>query len=159
MNNIRKVHGPYLRKDGRKHVVIVYNDDKKRTVSYPKFLIEQQLGRRLNINETIDHIDGDITNDNISNLQILNRIDHVTKDIIRNKPIELNCVFCNNVVILDTSAKQSAYNRHKRQGKAGPFCSRTCSGKYGQLVQTNKISKFEEREQIEIIHYKNRDIT
>lgn len=38
----QKVYGPYLRKDGRKHVIIVYGDGHKRTVSYGRLV---QLGR------------------------------------------------------------------------------------------------------------------
>src|SRR5580704_15869782 len=44
------VHGPYLRKDGRKHVVLYWreNDARRRqTISYPKWLMEQHVGRTL----------------------------------------------------------------------------------------------------------------
>ena len=65
-----KVYGPYTRKDGRQHVVL-YESGVPKTVSYPKFLLEQKLGRSLNADETCDHIDNDYTNNDVSNLQVL----------------------------------------------------------------------------------------
>lgn len=63
-----KIYGPYTRLDGRKIIII-----DGRTVSYPKYLLEQHLGRKLTDNETCDHIDGDFTNNSISNLRVLSR--------------------------------------------------------------------------------------
>jgi hypothetical protein len=42
-----KIYGPYTRKDGRKHVIVHYDGGRIRTVSYPKWLMEQHLGREL----------------------------------------------------------------------------------------------------------------
>jgi len=97
MENIKKVHGPYLRKDGRKHVIICYYDGTKRTVSYPKYLMELKLGRRLDKDlETVDHIDGDLTNNDINNLEILTRRKHAKKDAWYAKEIKCNCPYCGN---------------------------------------------------------------
>ena len=48
-----KVYGPYTRKDGRKHVVIVNNNGTKTTKSYPRYLMEQHLGRSLEPSEIV----------------------------------------------------------------------------------------------------------
>lgn len=40
-----KIYGPYLRKDLRKHIVIVNDDGSKTTKSFPKYLMENKLGR------------------------------------------------------------------------------------------------------------------
>lgn len=71
-----KIHGPYLRKDGRKHVVIIYDDGRKQTRSYPRLLLEEKLGRPLLAEETVDHIDGDFTNDSPDNLRPLSLSDN-----------------------------------------------------------------------------------
>jgi hypothetical protein len=42
-----KVWGPYKRKDGRQIVIVVERNGKRRTVSYPKWILELQLGRKL----------------------------------------------------------------------------------------------------------------
>ena len=68
-----KIYGPYLRKDGRKHVVIINDDGTSCTRSYPRLLLEQKLGRPLLDTETVDHIDGDFTNDSFENLRVLSR--------------------------------------------------------------------------------------
>lgn len=41
--NIKKIHGPYYRSDGRRHIVIVYENGHKQTKSYPKYLLEQKI--------------------------------------------------------------------------------------------------------------------
>lgn len=68
-----KIYGPYLRKDGRQHVVIKYADGTLQTKSYPRLLLEERLGRLLTEDETVDHIDGNFTNNSYENLRILSR--------------------------------------------------------------------------------------
>ena len=41
-----RIYGPYYRKDGRQHIV-AYDGMIKRTISYPRFLLETHLGRVL----------------------------------------------------------------------------------------------------------------
>jgi hypothetical protein len=136
-----KIYGPYLRIDGRQHVIVIdLITKKKTTVSYPKYLIEIKLGRKLNINETIDHKDGDITNNSYDNLQILNRNDHIKMDILRNKETEFICPTCKIKFKLSGKRLSEAINRSNNQGKAGPFCCRSCAGKYGTDIQYNNIS-------------------
>lgn len=75
-----KVFGFYVRKDNRKIVILQSLEDSKlKTVSYPKFLIEQHLGRYLTKDETVDHINADFTDDKIENLQILSRAENAAK--------------------------------------------------------------------------------
>lgn len=58
-------------KNGRKYVVL-YNSNKSRTVtSYARYLMAVNLGRYLNNDEEVDHIDENKQNDCLSNLQIL----------------------------------------------------------------------------------------
>lgn len=128
------VYGPYTRKDGRKHVVI-WDRVKTKTVSYPKWLMEQSLGRILGLAETVDHINRDFTDDRRRNLQILPRIDHSKIDAPMSVPVVMPCVYCGK----PATQNRSHYNHNRRQGKAGPFCSRTCSGKYGADRQKRKV--------------------
>lgn len=131
-----KVYGPYIRKqDGRKHVIVYwFEEDKRQTVSYPKWLMEQKLDRFLTENETVDHIDRDFTNNDLDNLQILSRHEHAALDVIRRKTINVQCVECNTKFEIEGS---TIYTRHK----AGPFCSRQCSGKYGSDLQHGRATK------------------
>ncbi len=74
-----RIYGPYKRKDGRKHVVIIYEDGTRQTKSYPRLMMEQHLGRGLTKEETVDHINNDFTDDRIENLQILSLSDSCKK--------------------------------------------------------------------------------
>ena len=131
-----KVYGPYTRKDFRQ-IVILSKDHKKRTVSYPKFLLEKHLGRYLFSDETVDHIDGDFNNNEIINLRVMNRNLHSGKHVRRLKKQSFECPMCGSEFVLDGSKLSTAIFNRKR-GKSGPFCSRRCIGIYGQLVQKGK---------------------
>ena len=52
-------------------VVIVDDNGKHTSKSYPRFLVEQNIGRELLPNEDVHHKDGGVTNNNINNLEII----------------------------------------------------------------------------------------
>lgn len=56
--------------------------------------MEQYLGRLLMSDETVDHIDGDFTNNNLDNLQVLFRKEHCKLDAKRNEVQWLLCGVC-----------------------------------------------------------------
>ncbi len=131
--NLKKVYGPYSQKSGRLQSYLVFLDGTKKTVSYPKYLMELHLNRYLLDNETVDHIDGNFLNNDISNLQVLDRKEHCTIDVIRNLDIEVNCAFCNNTFTIKGS---SLHQRNRKdRNNSGYFCSRSCTGKYGVEIQ------------------------
>lgn len=144
-----KIYGPYIRKeDGRQHVIIVNDDGSRRTVSYPKYLMEQHLGRELHPDlETIHHKDEDFTNNEFSNLEILTRVEHAKIDALHRDKMLGICVWCNKEFEL---SKNQINTRAK--SKAGPFCSRSCSGKYGADVQ--KGGKVIKREEFTVTYHK-----
>ncbi|GIU69180.1 MAG: hypothetical protein KatS3mg002_0416 [Candidatus Woesearchaeota archaeon] len=129
------VYGPYIRKDQRQHYILYNKKLKmKKTVSYSKILVEINLGRKLVSNETVDHIDGNVLNNDLSNLRILDRKEHIKIDVKRRKPIYAQCMMC---------GKKFEITRNQlRKDRTGVFCSRQCSGKYGSLVRSGKIKKF-----------------
>lgn len=125
-----KVYGPYTRTDGRQHVCIIGTDGYRKTQSYPRYLMEQALGRELLDNETVDHIDNDFTNNAIDNLQVISRQDNARKEMCRThrkrKYVSFECPICGTI-----AEKPENYIKHNRNlGKAGPFCSRKCAGIY-----------------------------
>ena len=133
---MRKVYGPYEIKDsgGRLFVTIRYDDGAQRTVSYPKFLIEEQLGRRLKDNETVDHIDRDKRNNDPENLQVLDRITHFRLDAIRLCPVTFKCPICKKNFRRSGKRLRRIYER-KREEHAGPFCGSRCAGIYSADVR------------------------
>lgn len=129
-----KVYAPYQSKrDGRLRVVLV-RDNKKKTVSYPKFLMERKLGRYLRNNETIDHIDGNFLNNDFSNLQILDRNVHASLDVLRNKNIIVQCKCCGKKFTVLGSKIKDANSRN-----TGYFCSKRCVGLYGSMIRNRKV--------------------
>ncbi len=128
-----KIYGPYTAKDGRQRIVL-YENGKRTTVSYPKYLLEQKLGRSLLPDETCDHIDGDFANNSLDNLQVLSRVDNIRKHAAVHNRAEMICCVCPEC---DKSFYKPARNiRHNnlKQQKVGPFCSKSCAGKYSQRL-------------------------
>jgi hypothetical protein len=137
-----KVYGPYTRKNGPdkgRSIVILYRDKKRKTISYPKWIMEQHLNRFLEDDETVDHIDRDVTNNKLSNLQILSRAEHARVDALRNvfNYQKLICFGCKQEFLASRKSIQNVISKNS----AGPFCSRVCSGRYGASVQNNKQQK------------------
>lgn len=123
------VYGPYARKDGRQHV-IHYDGVTRRTQSYPRYLMEQHLGRELLPEEHVDHVDGDATNNALENLQLLTQTANNQKSIkeraVQAEWLEFECPVCGDFFMLE--ARTYRYNQLK-QKKAGPYCSKSCTGK------------------------------
>ena len=130
-----KIYGPYKRKDGRSHIIKIFKSGKRQTQSYPRFLMEVHLKRKLLLTEHIDHKDDNYTNNNINNLQILtqkqNNIKERTRPHRKLKIYKGSCPIC--FMHFEKPLYQITAN-NKKQGKAGPFCSRSCAGKYSHTV-------------------------
>ena len=121
-----KIYRPYTRKDGRMHLIIINDDKTKKTISYPKYLMQQHLGRTLLPNETVDHIDGNIFNNDITNLQILSRTDNAIKSVKYADYLKLTCKHCGK----QFARRKAIHNRNMVIRKVdGPFCSKQCVGK------------------------------
>lgn len=124
------MYGPYSRPDGRLHVIHYdSNTGKRRTQSYPRYLMEQKLGRELTSDEHVDHIDGDRTNNDIENFQILSYVENNRKSIIERgiskKWGSFICPTCENEFMLSVSRYTG---NQVVQKKKGPYCSRRCAG-------------------------------
>ena len=146
-----KIYGPYKRKDGRLHICVIVNG-KKTSISYPKYLVEKHLGRKLLPNETVDHIDNNPSNNKLSNLRILDRSEHASQDSKRLVKIKTKCVWCRRVIVLSSS---QIHNRCRKDKKvAGPFCGKHCSGQYGASVQKNKNNKLPRAKKLGKKYYK-----
>ena len=148
-----KVHGPYKRKDGRQIVIIVENNGHRRTVSYPKWLMELQMGRKLDPNlETVDHIDSNFDNNDLDNLRIVPRDQHSADDTRRVKQVKFTCAWCDK----EFERSPRLVRDKSKKNKAGPFCSRGCAGKYSRMLQLKLIDKFDAQPSIDSEYYKQK---
>jgi hypothetical protein len=84
------------------------------------------LGRDILPEETVDHIDGDFTNDDIDNLQLLSREENASKE---GEIIAFVCPQCTTRFELRRNKLRNA-RINGRRGSVGPFCNRQCAGKY-----------------------------
>ena len=128
----------YECKDGR---VRVYLKDSKKVISYPRYLLEQSLGRELQSNEQVHHKDENPLNNNLDNLEIKLLGEHQRE----HNPAKYHdkyvvCAWCNES-FLWTAKQQRTFksNRSRKNRKTGsfdaPFCSSKCSGEYGRYIQ------------------------
>lgn len=133
-----KLYGPYSNsKDGRLRCMLVFPDNTRKTISYPKYIMEVYLGRYLETDETIDHIDGDFLNNQISNLRVISRVNHAIEDAKRNYDEEVTCTYCGKKFTVKGS---KLHNRNRRdRHQSGYFCSKRCSGKYGAEIQNGRM--------------------
>ena len=110
--------------ENRRIVILIDFNNKKTSTAYARYLLSVKLGRYLNVEEQVDHIDGDKTNDTIENFQILSIGDNNRKSKIETnttlKMVEMICPMCKSLFI----------RRHGNShlGKKGKFsaCSRNC---------------------------------
>lgn len=129
------IYGPYPNNVNRP-IIILYSTitHKRKTVSYPKILMEIKLDRILGKNETVDHIDEDFNNNDYSNLQILTRAENAAKSAWKlPNDVIANCKWCDQQFLL---SKNQMNERTRKKQKAGPFCSKRCTGLYGSNLRS-----------------------
>ena len=149
-----RVYGPYAKKDdGRSIVIVIDRNNKRRTVSYPKWIMECQLGRPLDTElETVDHWDSDFTNNDLSNLRLMPREEHSREDTRRVKLVKFQCAWCDK----EFERSPRLVRDKSKKNKAGPFCSRACAGKYSRALQLKLIDKFDVQPAIDSEYYKKK---
>lgn len=111
-------------KMGRWQVCLV-SSKSRRTILYSKYIMSVHLGRMLLPHEEVDHIDGDKTNDSLSNLEIVSRSENIRRNAARRTKslVTLICPVCL------TSFTREKRKTHLSKGGKTTYCSRSCVGK------------------------------
>lgn len=144
----------YQCKDGR---VRCYNKETHKVTSYPRLLMEQKLGYPLAADEDVHHIDGDKTNNNIDNLEVIKHDLHDKKHALENiksgkwkspssfEDKEKICPICGNSFIWTGKQQYEKYKLLKYRKKANnePMCSRVCVGINNQREQMRQKAQAE----------------
>ncbi len=147
-----KIYGPYVSKaDKRLRCMVIFPDKVRKTLSYPKYLVEVFLNKYLLPNETVDHIDKDFTNNDMSNLRVLTKSEHASQDCIRVKDVTCICKWCGK----EFTIKGNLIRQRNRRTSSG-YCSKSCTGKYGKYVQNGGEKKG--KVELERINYCNKEL-
>lgn len=109
-------------------------------VLHHRIVMENHLGRVLNSNEVVHHIDENKKNNSINNLQLMLVEDHTRlHSSTGRKWVKLKCPECKN--IFDREERQSFLHK----GTDYTCCSRQCRGKLSRKIQlqgkTKKMEK------------------
>lgn len=131
----------YKCKDGRMRV---YLKDSKKVISYPKYLMEQHLGRCLSDDEQVHHKDGNPLNNDIDNLEVISFEEHLKKHAEENRKYcdkTMVCPWCGNSFLWTAKQQQESYKNRNRNTNTSPFCSRSCAAKFGREVQLGRLTK------------------
>jgi endogenous inhibitor of DNA gyrase (YacG/DUF329 family) len=129
----------YECKDGRTRV---YLKNEKRVISYPRYLMEQTLGRQLKDNEQVHHKDGNPVNNDLNNLEVIPISEHLREHAIKYHDKIMTCPWCEKSFTWTAKQQIMFYSNQKRREyyTDKPFCSKQCVGKYGAMIQNaNKI--------------------
>jgi hypothetical protein len=120
-----------INRENRKILDLYNSDDNRTTISYARYLMCVKLGYILSSGFEVDHIDNDKTNDDISNLQVLNAQQNKEKENFRylneqQVSYGYECANCGiNFTITERELKMRL-----AQGREKAFCSRSCCASY-----------------------------
>jgi hypothetical protein len=93
--------------------------------------MEQHLGRKLERDEVVHHIDHNPSNNKIANLEVKSRADHTRHHAKKAETVEITCR-CGVKVM--KPARQIRHNQD-RMKKVGPFCSKSCAARWARMKQ------------------------
>lgn len=117
--------------DGREYIVIIFPDGSKKTTNFARYLMEVKLGRLLNRNEHVHHIDGNCYNDCLDNLELIDPKTHQRLHHLLDREQEFSCYWCKKNLVLYGNALTNYLRRVKHNPTSkGPFCDATCRAKY-----------------------------
>ena len=82
----------------------------------------ENTGQVAKSDEVIHHINGDVLDNSISNLQVMPRNEHSKLHCKPRKTIELICAFCGNVVLKNLNEVKAK----RKKGQVDFYCNRPC---------------------------------
>lgn len=122
----------YTNKDGRTRV---YLKDSKKVISYPRYLMEKELGRPMEPNEDVHHKDENPLNNDISNLEIRIHGEHQREHSTKYFDKIMTCAWCGKEFVW-SARQQRTHNGNLSRNRTGHiFCSKSCCGSYGRACQ------------------------
>ena len=133
----------YNCKDNRTRAIIKNDDGSTRTVSYPRILMEEKLGRPLEPYEDVHHIDNNPSNNSLDNLEIITHGKHQAIHSSKYYDKEATCQICGKKFIFTKSQIRNYQSDIRRNKRRGITCSRKCAYLYGKQEQVRSDSNAE----------------
>lgn len=132
-----KRYNVYTNKDGR---LIAYDKTNHKIVSYPRIIMETYLGRKMLPAEVVHHKDRNPLNNNVENLEVLNRADHTKlhmDEVTHKKYYDkiMVCPICNKEFLCTAQHQRHHQEKVLKNIEEGrkiiePLCSNRCVGIY-----------------------------
>ena len=103
-----------------------------------RIIIENHLGKILNTNEVVHHIDGNKKNNSIDNLEVLTREAHAKlhQKQIGREYVDLKCPWCNKIF----SKPRNTTHLQKPSKYNCTCCSKSCRGKLYREIQLHGLT-------------------
>jgi len=119
--------------EGYNAATVKYDDGSKRTVYQHREIKEKELGRKLNSKEHVHHKNGNRKDNHPKNLEVVSFSGHIKK----HRKIEWTTVVC---LECENKFKKMAKDERRRirTKRNGPFCGKSCTGKWGRKEQIKK---------------------
>lgn len=107
-------------KDGRKRVILYFDDRNPIWLSYSRYLWMSNYGE-IPFGYEVDHINENRTDDRLENLQLLSSLENKMKyaSLHKKRMVECTCPVC---------GKQFLYEKRNLSTHPNPCCSRKCGG-------------------------------
>lgn len=110
------------------------NSNSNGYVYHHRIVMENNIGRLLNNNEVVHHINGNKKDNRIENLMLMGVGEHVALHNMGQTIVKLKCPICG--AIFYRTKSQS----HLCKGGNATCCSRKCGGKIARMRQLNRIT-------------------
>lgn len=127
--------------DGRTRLVFKRPDGRKTSKSYPRIIMERHLGRELLPDEDVHHIDGNVANNSIENLQIIKRGEHQRQHSQKYFDKIAICQVCGKKFIWTGKRQQRYYGDLRVNRNRIITCTKKCSSYYGRMKQLNNVEE------------------
>ena len=119
----------YKCKDGRWRAYCVDEFGNPHVVSYPRILLAQKLGRDLLPAEDVHHIDGNVDNNDITNLELQLHGEHQRQHSIKYIDTIETCMICGQQFVMSAKKWQRLFTDLNRNHKRIITCGSSCAGK------------------------------
>jgi hypothetical protein len=101
-----------------------------------RIVVENAVGRPLETNEHVHHVDGNKTNNALANLEILSRREHSKRHAVVAQPVSVTCPECE----LEFEVKPHVLRQRLARSGGVVTCSRSCGSRAGSRRKPERHS-------------------